>query len=151
MKFEPKSEETIQRERCLPAGVYDFEVLDASEGPSKSGNQMITLQLRVFSDDGQRVQMRDWLLSAIAHKLRHFCASCGILDLYEAGTLTSDDCKGQSGKVKVVIKEDTGYGPQNSVADYVVEEKTSSGKIEGVGTPQSRKVAADMDGDDIPF
>ena len=151
MKFQPKSEEQIQRERCLPAGVYDFEVADATEKQSRSGKDMIELKLTVFVDE-YSVAMRDWIVEGFDWKLRHFCETCGILAQYEAGTITAEDCIGQAGKVQVVVKDSPDYGPQNAVKDYGAGKATKqeSSKL-AVGKRSAAKQVSKMEDDDIPF
>ena len=150
MKFEPKSEEQIQRERCLPAGVYDFEVVDATEKQSRSGKDMIELKLSVFVDD-HAVQVRDWIVEGFDWKLRHFCDTCGLLNQYEAGTITAEDCVGQAGTVQIVVKDSPDFGPQNSVKDYGAGKKPQKTSELAVGKPSARKQVAKMDEDDMPF
>src|SRR5688572_7178309 len=118
MRFQPKQEHELRD--LLPKGIYTAEVIDAEDKVSKSGNDMIKISLRVYHDAG-KVLLDDYLLEAIAYKLRHFCVACGILDIYERGELTAADCKGHTVQVKLTIKsDDTGqYHDQNSVSDYV--------------------------------
>lgn len=126
MQFAPKSESDIARENLLEPGEYDFEVLTAEDKISKSGNEMIALKLAVFHE-GRSKHVFDYLLEAFAHKLRHFCHGTGMGDLYDAGTVTAQDCVGRAGRVKLRISEDkTGqYQPKNEVVDYVVAESAA--------------------------
>jgi len=153
MQFQPKTEAEIKAANLLPEGVYDFEVFDAVDKVSKSGNDMIELHLKVFTDDGSTRQMRDWILESFAHKLRHFCEACGLTKQYEAGALTANDCIGMAGKVRVVQQTREGYDPQNSVKDYIVPE---AGSVPTRSTAPAPKPAAapahTVHGeDDIPF
>ena len=121
MNFEPKTEKQLAEENLLPKGVYPYEVMRAEAKQSKKGNDMIELELRVFTPDGKEKSLRDWLMAAMGFKLFHFCAYAGLSRQYEAGTLTSHDCEGKSGFLEVVIQEDKSgqYPPRNSVKDYV--------------------------------
>lgn len=149
MKFSPKTEDDIKREALLPPGEYDFEVIKSEDKQSQSGNDMIAVQLKVFGPNGERT-VRDWLMEKMAYKLRHFCAATGILPKYEAGTLTAEDCLGRSGKVKIVIKDDAQYGPQNSVKDYAVAEAAKESPH--VQAPSQRIPAPASAGDqEVPF
>lgn len=122
MNFAPKTEKEIAEANLLEPGVYDYEVVYAQDKVSKSGNDMIELKLRIFSDRGERL-IHDYLLEAIAYKLRHFCESAGILSQYEAGSLIAEDCLGKAGKLKLGIQRDkTGaYPDKNTVQDYEVD------------------------------
>lgn len=144
MKFAPKSEKEIAEENLIKPGFYDFEVVDATEKTSKSGNEMIELKLNVFDGDSPRIVI-DYLLESMAFKLRHAADACGLLPNYEAGSLLADDFKGKSGKLKIKIDKDKSgqYADKNGVGDYVKREATA--------IPDGRPVApADLD-DSIPF
>lgn len=144
MKFAPKSEKEIAEENLIKPGIYDFEIVDALEKVSKSGNEMIELKLNVFDGDAPRIVM-DYLLESMAFKLRHAADACGLLPNYEGGSLLADDFKGRSGKLKIKIDKDKSgqYADKNGVADYV--------KREADAVPDGRPVApADLD-DGIPF
>jgi len=138
MRFTPKTEKELAEEGLLKPENYEFEVLEASDETSKSGNPMIKLKLNVFGKDGQTHHIFDYLLEAMAFKLRHFCDGAGILPKYEAGEVTAFDCKGKSGIVLISIQKDKDgvYPDKNVVKDY-----HKASEIVG-GAP---------DGDDIPF
>jgi len=148
MKFEPKSQEQIERENLLPEGTYDFEVLDAVDTTSKKGNEMIKVNLGLYQGDAMTWKVFDYLLPSMPAKLRHFCDTTGLLSKYEAGTLGAVDCKGRAGKVKIVIKPAEGkYGPQNQVDDYVCRQAKPLAHTEA---PTATTAPAGVD-DDIPF
>lgn len=121
MQFQPKTEKQIQEERVAPEGEYDFEVMAAEEKLSKNGNNMIEVVLNVYRADGSKFALTDFLLATdkMAWKLRHFCESCGILDLYEKGELQAFHCRGLAGRAKLIQQDSTDYGLQNRVKDYV--------------------------------
>ncbi len=126
MNIKPKTEKEIAEMNNMPAGDYPFEVLDAIEGPSKKGNDMITLTLRVFVGDASR-QLNDYLLESMPGKLFHFCQYTGLADKYAAGTLTAEDCLGKTGFLTTGIQKgkpkDDGSGDvwpdRATVKDYV--------------------------------
>ena len=127
MKFTPKTPEEVKREeqerklaRLLPEGVYDFEVTQAEDQVSKKGNEMIHLTLRVYSAEGHPVLIDDWLLEAMAHKLRHFADATGLTATYDTGNLTAFECVGVCGKVKIKQEKKGEYDPKCVVRDYVV-------------------------------
>lgn len=150
MKFTPKTEEQIATENLIPEGTYSFEVKQAMEETSKSGNPMIHLLLHVFVDDSIR-QLDDYLLEKMAFKLRHFCASTDLLDLYQQGALTASDCEGKTGWVKIAVQPDKSgkYPPRNSAKDY-----SSSPEMESVQPTASRQGLIHNEGgsgEDVPF
>lgn len=126
MKFTPKTEEQIAEENLLEPGYYPFEVLEAHSKASKAAAargetepNMIHLKLRVFEDADRGVFVDDYLMEAMAYKLRHFCAEVGLMDAYNQGRLTADMCAGKSGMAKIgPSKPQEGYKPKDEVKDY---------------------------------
>lgn len=148
MRFEPKSETEVAAGQLLPPGTYDFEISAATEEVSKAGNDMIKLKLHVYTQDGGRTTIFDYLMEKIAYKLRHAAFACNLGDKYEAGMLEADDFVGRSGRVKLNIQKDKAgqYPDRNNIADYMVEEGGSAAP-----KPAPRAMAtADLD-DEIPF
>ena len=70
MNFTPKSEKELSEENLFPAGIYPFEILEATDKTSKKGNDMIELKLRVFHGERHQI-VNDYLLESIGYKLRH--------------------------------------------------------------------------------
>jgi hypothetical protein len=158
MNLTPKTESELQKESLFPKGEYSFEVMEAKETTSKSGNDMIKIKLNVFDNDSERSQfVYDYLMEAMHFKLRHFCCATGLISNYEAGSLKASDCVGKTGVCRLKIKEDlTGeYPPKNEIADYVIKQKESEEapivKSLKEATKKSAPVAKDMADDDIPF
>ena len=113
----------------MDAGIYPFEVSEAIDKKSKSGNDMIELKLKIWDQLGHERQCFDYLLESMAHKLRHFCEVGGLIDKYDSGDLQAVNCIGKSGHLELVIqvgkpKPEGGYYPdKNSVKDYIKTEK----------------------------
>lgn len=135
MQFTPQSEEEVQANRPgpWPKGEYDFEVIEAAEKQSKSGNDMIELQVTVFNAEGKQKTIKDWLLGtpSTIYKLRHFAYGSGLEQEYEAGTLEASDCIRRTGKVTLRIEKDPNgqYADKNVIQDYVIpENKQASAK-----------------------
>lgn len=160
MNFTPKSETEIKKEEeqrsVWPRGQYDFEVVNYSDEVSKNGNDMIKLQLRVYHPDGGTRTIFDYLMPAIAAKLRHACDCMGLTDRYESGQLEAQDFDGGVGKLILYIKKGTGgYADQNAVADYVKAEANATRAERPTATRTAtggggRKAQSDID-DEIPF
>jgi hypothetical protein len=142
VKFTPKSNEQLEKEAAergpFRPGIYDFEFTDATDDISKAGNDMLVVTLKVYNDQGETRKVKDWLLEAMAHKLKHACETCGLGPQYERGEVESFDFLNRSGKVKLGVKDNF-----NNVVDYVVQENT----------PTKRPVANKQvdDSDAIPF
>lgn len=150
MNFQPHSEQEIQAMGLIEEGVYPFEVIEAADKKSKSGNDMIELKLKLWDNLGRERQCFDYLLEAMAFKLRHFCEAVGLLDKYEAGSLQASDCLSRSGKLELVIQEGKQnpnggtYPNKNSVKDYIKPEG-------GAVSKPSEEAKDDGFSDDIPF
>lgn len=126
MKISPKTEEEIAAEGLLTPGVYPFEVVKSQEKTSAKGNEMIVVDLKLFDANGEAFYVTDYLLEAFAFKLRHFCMECGLLDNYQQGRLTADDCMGRTGYAKIALERgkkkkesEECYPDKNTVKDYV--------------------------------
>ena len=64
----------------------------------------------------------DYLVEKRIEKLRNAARACGLLDRYEAGTLTDTDFRGKRGNLKLGIeKGKKGYPDKNVVIDYVCD------------------------------
>jgi hypothetical protein len=124
MQTNPRDERDIRNDMLLPPGEYDFEVAKATEKVSKSGNDMIELQLRIFTEGSPRL-LKDWLVSGTSMgdlKINRFCHATGLQDAYFADELTGFSCEGATGRVKLTITSSEQYGDQNGVRDYIVQQ-----------------------------
>lgn len=125
MRFAPKTEQEIQTMALLEPGIYQFQVSSAINEVSKSGNEMIKLSLLIWDKEGNTHHLYDYLLEAMAYKLRHFCETMGLINKYEQGELHPSDCIGKQGHIELVIQEgkfkDNGerYPNRNAVKDYI--------------------------------
>ncbi len=141
MKFTPKTEEEINTFKLVPEGVYDFEIISAFDTSSKAGNDMIKLMIHFYDNEGNLKSIDDYLLEAIAYKLRHAAETCGLLKKYESGELEADDFVGKTGKFKIVVskgsaKPDGGnYPDKNNVKDYIVATKGAAPTAVDDGIP----------------
>lgn len=147
MKVTPKTETEIQEMGLLAAGECSFEIMEAEDKISKSGNEMIVLTVQVFEASGRSKYIDDYLLDAIPHKVRHISEACGLLDKYEAGELHAIDFVSKTGHCKVGIQKDkTGaYPDKNVIRDYVIPKNTN-----GSHAPAASTRSNDLD-DEIPF
>lgn len=118
MNFTPKTEKELSN--LFPEATYDFEIVEARDTLSKNENDMIELKVVIYNGD-KTIRIFDYLLEAIAYKLRHCADACGLLSQYETGTLKGEMFVGKTGKCKVVIKvdKDGKYPDKNEIKDYV--------------------------------
>ncbi len=163
MPFDPKDERELRDAMCWPAGIYDFEVVNADWKTSKSGNAMMALTLKIFDPDSDRTrQVKDWLVESDAPtclmKLRHYCATVGDIAAYESGSLQNFPGQGACGKLKLSIEQTEQWGSQNKVADYIKpkpegEEKPALGGVPRAQAERANKAFQEAVGDDpdCPF
>ncbi len=144
MRFNPLDESEIFN--LLPEGDYDFQVRNASDTTSKkTGNEMIKLELIVWSKEGKEHVVFDYLLEAMPHKVKHFADSVGIEHKYSAGGYEASDCVNRSGKVKIIKEDGQGsFQAKNSVKDYIPRDKNAPNQ-----EPLEEK--KDEFSDEIPF
>lgn len=122
-KYDPKEEKDLID--LLEEGEGDYEVVKAVFGESKNKNPMITLTLKVWDKLGNQGTIFDYLIlndkNFSLRKIRHFCFSNGMQDIYERGGFNANDCENKSGKLIITIQKDpTGkYPDKNAVADYL--------------------------------
>ncbi len=126
MRFKPKTDAEIEADRMansgiLPAGTYECEVHSAEDTVSKNGNDMIKMGLRVYDAGGVPYFVFDYLLEAIAHKLRHAAVALGMAAAYDAGTLIGDDMIGRTCRVRLRVEKDKNgqFPDKNVVVDYL--------------------------------
>lgn len=136
MKYQPKTEEEVNNFSLCPEGVFPFEVVHAEEKLSQKGNEMIQLKLKVFDDEGNQHIVYDFLMEAVAFKLKHFCDAVGLAELYKSGELTDIECEGKTGKVEIGHRPDQKDKEKmrHGVKDYIVDESANM-----------------IEDDDIPF
>lgn len=145
--YTPKSEEQLDREGLLQPGEKDFEIVEVSDKPSKSGSAMYTLKMHVFDEDGSTRIVWDYIVFGNNYgerKFRHAASACGLIQEYEAGALTHSAFMGKCGRCEIDIQEASGgYGAKNVVKDYVKREEGAP--------PVTRSAKDELEGDLIPF
>jgi hypothetical protein len=149
MSYVPKTEEQLADEALLQEAIYDFEVIGTDDKPSKKGNEMFTLKLCVYGEDGGRRFIYDYIAMGNSfgeRKLRHAADACGLLGIYDSGELKDHSFMGATGKVLLKKQDGTdGFPPKNVVSDYV--------KRDDAAVPEKlkNKAPAEIIGDDLPF
>jgi hypothetical protein len=142
MKFTPKTEEELNEIKLVPEGKYSFEVLNAEPMISKGGNEMIKLTLGIWDKEGQIHTIFDYLLEAMAYKLKHFCDAIGLSDKYKEGSIEPFDLIAKLGTLNLIIQKGKDnpnggkYPDKNSVRDYIID---------------SVSIKEDTLNDDLPF
>lgn len=163
MNFKPMSKQQLKN--LLTEGNYEFEVMTATEKQSKSGNNMIALSLKVKGHNKDVHFINDWLLQPQDHedadnvknkiwKIRSFCYATGMVEKYEKGTLTEQDCLNKKGMAKIKVRVDNNGDEVNSIGYYIEafnQPLTDSSKAkEKIDTASSTHKDSFLD-DDLPF
>ncbi len=104
-----------------PAGDYSFEVVNAEEKKSKSGNDMIELTLLV---KGSKVYDNLVFIEKVFWKIDQFLKSTGS----HPGegkeiNVEADDCVGQKGRVRLSVGKNDKGNERNEVECYLWEEE----------------------------
>lgn len=151
LNFKPVTEEKALG--LLPAGEYSFTVMHAENATSKKGNQMIKLSLEIYDNNGLARYVTDYLMEALAYKLRHFCDTTGLEEKYQQGQFDASDCIGKSGQCKLKVEKTEDYAPKNAVQDYVKNVKPATVNSTGIKTKPHNDAGPEDDfiSDDIPF
>jgi hypothetical protein len=146
MRFAPKTDAELADAAFAP-GTYDFEVAEAEDTVSKAGNEMISVKLRIFNKAGGHIHVFDWLLEAMAFKLKHATEAMGLADAYRRGELEAHQMIGRAGRV-ICVAGDNGY---LKVKDYEVAKGGGVPARAGTGTRASTAATKDDLDDSIPF
>lgn len=158
MKITPMTDEQIAAEKAKfgpwPRGAYDFEVAAAEDAISKAGNEMIVLELQVFDRNGNRRNMKDWLVDSVPVKLKNVCDAVGLHTAYANGDVASYDFVGRTGKLMLTIERREGYDDRNKVAGYVPADHAAAPTARQAPTAARKSAGGgggqDLD-DSIPF
>ena len=147
MKHSVMTDEEIAAAALMQEGVYDFEIIEATEAKSKSGNDMFKLKLNVFDTEGKPRVIMDWVLPDFPKKYKHLHDACGLLDLYKSGETKPGDLIGKAGKLSIgigkpYIGNDGFEHVNNTVLDYVKKDNM----VEG-----AKPLPKDVLGDEVPF
>lgn len=137
-QIKQQQEEFIASLKPLDPGIYNFQVLEATEKTSKSGNPMLELVLNVWGHDGKVFRLYDWLvgIESMAFKTKHFWESVGEPEKYISGEAAAVDFLDKSGKLETLLKKDDKGNLRAGIKDYV---------------PVLSKTENDFHDDDIPY
>ena len=114
------------------------------------------MNLRIFHDGGV-VYLNQWLSPSKTWKIKQFAFSVGLVDRFEAGTLTAADCLDKAGKLKLGQYEDKSGTMRNSVFKYLETDsfgfiKTSTDDVkDALKTFKATAKTESAEPDDMPF
>ena len=150
LRYEKLTAEQDIMRGVLEKGEYPFSVKSCKQGITKSGDyNMLTVELILLDSKGSQHPLKDWILldcKDMAWKFRHFCATIGMLENYDAGDIDPFDIPGKNGVAKVSVEEyedDGEIKKSNKIKDYV-----KPGEAKGNTSPDKMNDFVD---DDIPL
>lgn len=111
--------------KVLPAGEYQFRVLDAVEKRSKAGSDMIELKLDVYKGDEQAI-VYDYLVftEKAAWKVDAFLKSCGMHPGEGVDhEIVANEFVGFEGRVKLKVGKTDKNADRNEVEAFIWEEE----------------------------
>lgn len=112
MRFDPKEAERP----LLAVGPCEFEVLRATEKTSKAGDPYINLMLKVRDCEGSVGTI--FAMLNTAWKIKNFCETTGLLEKFNLGEITPQDCEKRRGKGTLGIERSTEHGDKNIITAY---------------------------------
>ena len=125
--FAPKSDQELLD--LLKDGEAQYIVVGAKVSTSQSGNEMLTLDLKVMDSTGKEKEIKDFLVESesMRWKIKNFCYSCGLENQYDHGRITINDLKERTGKLIIKTTPATGkYRAKSSVDRYITHEKSGT-------------------------
>ncbi len=154
MKFSKYTEQELKSLNVLPAGIYAFKVIEATndfskkkEGSDEPQKEIIKLKLSTKDAKGRDKYVYCTLSEEMPHIIKHFCDVAGLSFLYDQERLDAQDCIGKVGMMELIVKKSTNpqFGDQNWVKDFVLQKTTAS-------NPELQKQADEVfKDDDITF
>lgn len=121
MKFEVLSDVQLEELKCLPAGIWDFEVIHAEERERDAGGEMTILQLLVDVKPGISHVVFCYLIpsSRFAFLIKHFWDSVGNPEKYESGDIPASEYIGKKGRMKTKVGKNKEGDAQAQVVDFI--------------------------------
>ena len=120
------TEEQAQMRNIFEKGEYVFRVENVEIKPCKNQiNKMLVVGLNLLNDAGRTLKVTDWIMLDMENfefKLRHFAATCGLIEKYDSDTLEAKDFIGKNGVAKITVQDYEKDGETiktNRIIDYI--------------------------------
>ena len=119
MKWDPALNVTCDCGNVLPAGQYDAVVTAAVEKTSHAGNLMIHMRLLVDGGELEDIVVDSFLLplQQCLWKVKSFCEATGLMQSFDRGFITPEDCRGIA--VRVELSNDDPDWDGSVVKDFI--------------------------------
>ena len=136
-------------------GIYPFTVVGATEGQSKKGNDMITLELDIHKG-GQTREVKAWLvfMESMQWQVKAFYESINGLHVYESGMVDANKLIGKKGLCELNSEESKDRETGKLTGKFYNRVKTYEKPVAGQDTTPAKAnpISDDLDdADSIPF
>ena len=96
MKWDPDS---IKKDWLIPEGDYEFEIIEAEDQNDQwEGKPQMFIKCRVFLDDGNTVQISQFIRQARAFLVDQLARSVGLIAEADAGEVDAEDLLNKTGR-----------------------------------------------------
>lgn len=152
----PMSREDVLKGDIIEDGIYPFEVLEANDTVSSTGNEMIKLKLKVYMPDNSYRIVFDNLMNAMKFKMGQFCYMANIGDKYESGDFEASDCLNVSGECHIYSQKSDNpkFDGQPAVKEYILDDKQAAEKSAAKAVRKKTKstdTGESFEDDDVAF
>lgn len=135
MNYKPSTANEVREKMLIPAGEYDYEIIEAKEMMSKGNPEkgtkprpMLLVKHLVYYGESTRYSDRYFMLDDDSFgALRNLCEATGLLKKYEDNTLQPDDLEGKCGRLKLKIAHNKFKDEdENKITKYIVPKAEST-------------------------
>ena len=153
MKYNPKD-----AVRLLPAGKYAATVAAVYDAVSKSGKEMVVVEIDVWAGDAP-VRLKEYITADGIWKLKTIAKALGRLEAFESSTeVNAADYVGYGCAVELTVEEGkNGYDDQNRIKKYhaatadTAPPKVNYQELAAAKAAASNLASAPVGDGDIPF
>lgn len=141
-KFNPITAlESLRLQQPFPEGEYEFVTDMCEQKISQGGNNMIIVNITIYSSNGRSLSLKDYILpehEQMRYKWRQFCESINFTSQYESGEINLESMRGVHGKC--IIKHEKEPNGERMFC-----------KIKSYLKPSEIKNKEPVFNDDVPF
>jgi len=136
-------------------GIYPFTVVGATEGQSKKGNDMITLELDIHKG-GKTREVKAWLvfMESMQWQVKAFYESINGLHVYESGQVDANKLIGKKGLCELNSEESKDRETGKLTGKFYNRVKTYENppSCQDTTPAKANPISDDLDdADDLPF
>lgn len=142
MKWDPES---IKKDWLIPDGDYEFEVIEAEDQNDQwEGNPQLFIKFRVFLDNGNSVQISQFIRQAAAFLVDQLARCVGLDAEADAGEVDAQDLLNKTGRGHIHKRKKQNGDERNEFNRFHPPEAEPKKKLE-------KDIEQAQLEDDIPF